>query len=133
MELKHIVLAVVLTLVVALILGVIIWANCTESGIAFFESWRTDLKKTKDDNNYETQKQVEDTCRAMIASYKTDVDKYNLYKGSEDPEKQDWAEAAYMRACQTANTYNEYILKNSYVWKDNIPADIMSRLETPVR
>lgn len=133
METKHIVLITVLIIALALIIGVIIWANCTESGVAFFESWRTGLKRTKDDNNYEVQKQVEDTCRAMIASYKTDVDKYNLYKDSEDPEKQDWAEAAYLRACQTANNYNEYILKNSYVWKGNIPADIMSRLESPGR
>lgn len=29
-----------------------------------------------------------------------------------------------MRANRTANSYNEYILKNSYVWEDNIPSDI---------
>ena len=39
-------------------------------------------------------------------------------------EKQSWAEQAKMRANRTANSYNEYILKNSYVWEDNIPSDI---------
>ena len=34
-----------------------------------------------------------------------------------------------MRANQTANTYNEYILKNSHVWKDNIPSDIVYTLD----
>lgn len=30
---------------------------------------------------------------------------------------------------RTAAAYNEYILKNSYVWEDNIPKDIRQSLE----
>lgn len=33
-----------------------------------------------------------------------------------------------MRANRTAATYNEYILKNSYVWKGNVPDDIRAQL-----
>ena len=33
-----------------------------------------------------------------------------------------------MRANKTANTYNEYILKNSFVFEDNIPQDIETKL-----
>lgn len=33
-----------------------------------------------------------------------------------------------MRANRTAANYNEYILKNSYVWQGNIPTDIRENL-----
>ena len=55
---------------------------------------------------------------------KTDKATYEMYKTSDNAEKQSWAEQAKMRANKTANTYNEYILKNSYVWEGNIPEDI---------
>lgn len=32
-------------------------------------------------------------------------------------------------ANKTANTYNEYILKNSFVWQNNVPDDIYQKLE----
>ena len=48
---------------------------------------------------------------------------------SDNEEKQSWAEQAKMRANKTANTYNEYILKNSYVWEGNIPEDIDRSLQ----
>lgn len=81
-------------------------------------------KKIDDATNYTTIKKVEDTCRSMIASYKTDKSTYELYIASENEEKQSWAEQAKMRANKTANTYNEYILKNSFVWQGNVPSDI---------
>ena len=65
----------------------------------------------------------------MIASYKTDKATYDMYKISDNEEKQSWAEQAKMRANKTANTYNEYILKNSYVWEGNIPEDIDRSLQ----
>jgi len=34
-----------------------------------------------------------------------------------------------MRANKTAVEYNNYILKNTYIWKDNVPADIYIKLE----
>lgn len=53
---------------------------------------------------------------------------YKQYKDSENEEKQSWAEQAKMRANKTAASYNEYVLKNSFVWNDNIPSDIRTSL-----
>ena len=81
-----------------------------------------------DATNYETLKKVEDTCRAMIASYETDRLTWEQYKSSNDEEKVGWAEQAKMRANKTAASYNNYILENSYVWRNNVPEDIRSEL-----
>lgn len=43
-------------------------------------------------------------------------------------EKLSWAEQAKMRANKTAASYNEYVLKNSFVWNGNVPADIRTSL-----
>lgn len=85
-------------------------------------------KKIEDRTSYDTRKKVEDTCRSMLASYKTDKATYEMYKESDNEEKQNWAEQAKMRANKTANTYNEYILKNSFVFEGNIPDDIEQKL-----
>ena len=86
-------------------------------------------QKIDDATNYETKKEVEDTCRAMISSYESDRLTYEQYKDSDNEEKQSWAEQAKMRANKTASTYNNYILENSFVWKENVPADIKNKLE----
>lgn len=86
-----------------------------------------DVQKADDVTRYETRKQVEDTCRAMMASYESDRLTYEQYKDAEAP-KNEWAEQAKMRANKTASTYNNYILKNSFVWEDNIPNDIDTTL-----
>ena len=88
-----------------------------------------DVQKADDRTNYETLKKVEDTCRAMIASYEADKLTYEQYKDSTDKEKTEWAEQARMRANKTASSYNNYILQNNFVWKDNIPKDIRSTLD----
>ena len=83
-----------------------------------------DLNKVDEETKYETIKEVEDTCRTMIASYQSDKLTYEQYKDSDNEEKQSWAEQAKMRANKTAITYNEFILKNSFVWDGNVPSDI---------
>lgn len=88
-----------------------------------------DVQKADDNTRYETLKKVEDTCRAMIASYEADKLTYEQYKDSTDKEKTEWAEQAKMRANKTATSYNNYILKNSYVWSDNVPKDIYMKLD----
>lgn len=114
---------VIVTIICILFIGAIIFFGLTPGGRSIFNSYTHSLEKA-DENQYETRKQVEDTARSMIASYKSDVATYNQYKDSDNAEKQSWAEQARMRANRTANSYNEYILKNSYVWNDNIPSDI---------
>lgn len=86
-------------------------------------------RKIDDVTNYEKRKTVEDTCRSMIASYEADKLTWDQYKDSDSAEKRGWAEQAKMRANRTSSTYNNYILENSYVWKDNIPNDIRKELE----
>ena len=113
---------------VVLVLAFLYW-GVTPAGRAQWNNWWHDVQKVDDNTNYETRKQVEDTCRAMIASYESDKLTYMQYKDSDNEEKQSWAEQAKMRANKTAVEYNNYILKNSYVWRDNVPGDIYTRLE----
>lgn len=114
---------IIVTIISVVLIGAIIFFGFTPGGRSVWNSYTHSLEKA-DENQYETKKQVEDTARAMIASYKSDVATYEQYKESDNEEKQSWAEQAKMRANRTANSYNEYILKNSYVWEDNIPSDI---------
>lgn len=120
---------VLVALLVVLLLGVTIFFNATPAGTAMRNTWFHAVQKADDVTNYETLKQVEDTCRAMISSYESDRLTYEQYKDSDNEEEQGWAAQAKMRANKTATSYNNYILKNSYIWKDNIPADIRLELE----
>lgn len=95
----------------------------------WFDTWFTNKvefvdRKIDAATNYETKKKVEDTCRAMIASYNSDKLTYEQYKDSDSEEKRSWAEQAKMRANKTASSYNNYILENGFVWEDNVPNDI---------
>jgi hypothetical protein len=103
--------------------------SCTPIGVAYWNSYDYTMHKTDDATNYHTKKQVEDTCRAMVASYNSDKLTYLQYKDSTKSDEQNWANEAKMRANKTAVTYNEYILKNDYVWDNNIPNDIAHELE----
>ena len=114
---------IIVAIISVILIGAIIFFGFTPGGRSVWNSYTHSLEKA-DENQYETKKQVEDTARAMIASYKSDVATYEQYKDSDNEEKQSWAEQAKMRANRTAISYNEYILKNSYVWEDNIPSDI---------
>lgn len=116
--------------VIICIVGLVVFGTLA----GWFNTWFSNKveyidKKIEDRTNYDTIKKVEDTCRSMMASYKTDKNTYEQYKDSDNTEKQSWAEQAKMRANKTANTYNEYILKNSFVWEGNIPNDIDKNLQ----
>ena len=96
----------------------------TPVGVALRNSYGFAVQKVDDATRYETRKKVEDTCRAMIANYEADRISYEQYKQSDDAEKQGWAEQAKMRANRTAASYNEYYLKNRFVWSGAVPSDI---------
>lgn len=120
--------------IVFIVLFVVMLGGCSimsiiPSGRAFLNNWNHELKKVDEATDYRTLKKVEDTCRAMISSYESDRLIYEQHKGSESKERQTWAEEAKMRANRTAATYNEYILKNDYVWQNNVPNDIYMNLE----
>lgn len=120
--------AVLLILLFAVLIGTTIFFNATPAGKAIWNEWFYAVQKADDRTSYETRKEVEDACRAMIASYTSDKLTYEQYKDSDSEEKQSWAEQARMRANKTAASYNEYVLKNSFVWEDNVPSDIVSSL-----
>ena len=115
---------------VALILLVVfgVWFN-TPAGRGIINTYFHKVQEVDDLTRYETKKEVEDSCRAMISSYESDKLVYEQYKDSESAEKQSWAEQAKMRANKTASTYNNYVLKNNYVWAGNVPGDIKANLE----
>ena len=100
----------------------------TPSGRGVWNSWLHALQTSDDATLYATRKKVEDTCRAMLSSYASDCLTYAQYKSSPVEEKRSWAEQTKMRANKTAATYNEYILKKTYVFRDSIPEDIASSL-----
>lgn len=105
------------------------FVSCSPVGVAVWNTYDYAMRKTDDATNYKTIKKVEDSCRAMIASYEADKLTWEQYKDSDNEEKQSWAEQAKMRANKTASTYNNYILENSFVWENNVPDDIKSELE----
>lgn len=88
-----------------------------------------EVQKVNERTSYKVRKEVEDTARSMVASYKADRLAYEQYEGSDKEEQQSWAQSYKQRANSTATKYNEYILKNSYVWEGNVPADIAMELE----
>jgi len=121
----------IITLIIilsVLFVGSLIFFGATPAGRTIWNEYMYDLDKV-DEIDYEKRKAVEDTCRAMISSYTADSLIYNQYKESTVTEEISWANNAKIRANQTASTYNNYILLNSYVWEDNVPSDIFMTLQ----
>ena len=111
------------------VLALVVSCFClTPAGVALRNGYGYAVQKVDDATRYQTRKKVEDTCRAMIANYEADRISYEQYKQSDDAEKQGWAEQAKMRANRTAASYNEYYLKNSFVWSGAVPSDIRGSL-----
>lgn len=122
---------VVLSVLATILVVAILFFTATSTGREMWNNYTHGLKKA-DEVSYETRKTVEDTARSYISSYNADVAIYNMYAESEDTEKREYAESARMRAIRTATAYNEYIMKNSYVWKDNVPSDIYKKLDVDI-
>lgn len=116
-------------ILIVVVIGFPIFFGATPTGKAIWNNWFYEVQKVDDVTNYKTLKKVEDTCRAMIASYNSDKLTYEQYKDSDNEEKQSWAEQAKMRANKVASTYNNYVLENEYVWQGNVPSDIKYKLE----
>lgn len=114
--------------IIALVfLGAVIFFM-TPGGRAAVNDYFFSVQKADDATNYNTKKKVEDTARAMIASYEADKLTWQQYKDDENEEKASWADQAKMRANRTAANYNNYILENSFIWSGNIPEDILEEL-----
>lgn len=127
------VLLIISGILLAVIIVVSLYLNLTPSGRTLINSWKAGLKKADDNSLYETQKYVEDTARAMIATYKRNKLEYDsaikTFKETGDEYYRQIADGYRQQANNTATTYNEYLLKNSYIWKGNIPSDIYMTLD----
>jgi alpha-galactosidase/6-phospho-beta-glucosidase family protein len=116
-----------LAVAVLLIAGICFFAFVPE-GRRQWNDWFHDVRQADENSRYETRKHVEDTCRAMNASWISDRLVWLQYKDSENQEENSWAKQAKMRANKTAASYNEFMLKNSYVFSENVPEDICDTL-----
>ena len=96
--------------------------------LGLFVKYDFKLRKIEEES-YKNKQTVEETARNMIAQYESDRLTYEQYKDNVKDKYQDLAESAKTRANNTAIKYNEYMLKNEYIWKDNIPKDIYYKLE----
>ena len=117
MIMKNVLVAILIIILIIAFIVLPIFFSATPIGKAMWNNWFYNVQKVDDVTNYNTIKEVEDTCRAMISSYESDKLTYEQYKDSDNEEKQSWAEQAKMRANKTAATYNNYILKNSFIWQ----------------
>ena len=111
---------------------VVLFFSATTIGRTVWNTYWHDVEKADVNTSYENRKKVEDTARAYISSYNADVDIYNTYCNNENENMKSYAESARIRAIQTANSYNDYLQKNSYVWADNMPDDLPSSLSTDI-
>ena len=110
-------------------IGLPIFFGITPTGKRIWNNWSHSVQVADDETNYKTKREVENTCRAMIASYTNDKLIYEQYKYSEDTLEKQMSNNAKTRANQTASTYNNYIIKNRYVWESNVPSDIYMTLQ----
>lgn len=112
-----------------IVLGIVLAFLATPAGVILINSHAGIMKRADDLTNYRTKKEVEDSCRALMVSYQNDRLIYEQFKDSEKPEEVTWANSAKMRANKSAVTYNEYYLKNRFVFSGNIPEDLKEELE----
>lgn len=91
------------------------------------------IRRVDEQINYNNRKSVEDTARSVIVNYNTYRNEYGLYKDyCNKPEEKNKCQRALdskILANQAAEQYNEYVQKNNYIFKGNLPQDIPAYLE----
>jgi hypothetical protein len=100
----------------------------TPGGVEMRNKYLLSMQKAEDRTDYKTLQTVENTARAMMTSYESDRIYWEQYRNSEVAKEKEWAVAAKIKANRTAVNYNEYILKNNFVWREGVPEDIKSQL-----
>lgn len=126
-------IGVLCTIMVLLLVVAPIFFGATPTGKAMWNNWFHAVQKADDATNYKTRKHVEDTCRSMITTYEKDRAEYEanikLYEETSDKYYLEIANGYRQQANSSASTYNNYVLKNSYVFEGNVPSDIRMELE----
>lgn len=96
-------------------------------------NWFSDRDKVDLETSLTERKKVEDTARSLITNYeaaKSEFETYKVFIGTEDSNKEQRALDARTSANMTASKYNNYLTKNNYVFKSNLPNDIPLQLAT---
>lgn len=109
-------------------LGALLMKDTSPAGRAIYNANEALIEEVDDATSYHKKKEVEDTCRASIVNYTKQKMTYEQYKDHPSADMRAIAEKSKILANSTAANYNEYILKNSHVFKGNIPADIQDEL-----
>ena len=91
------------------------------------------IKRIDEQINYNNRKSVEDTARSTIVNYNTYKNEYETYKKYCDiPYEKNKCQRSLdskLLANQAVQQYNEFIQKNRFIFKDNLPPDIPYSLE----
>ena len=119
---------IVVAICVVVISG--IFFSYTQAGVRIFNEWRFGLQEVHDQTDYATLRRVEDTARAMVATWEGDYLQWQQFKDSDIQEERNWANGALMRANRTSTTFNNFMLENSFVWAYGVPDDIAEPLPT---
>ena len=116
--------------------GEVFWCNPHDAENPARKLDDNQKEPTKESDNTAPQDKVEPYFEEQstvdsnaAADFSQESQPENYSQDSDDEEKRSWAETAKMRANKTANVFNEYMLKNSYVFEGNIPSDINFQLE----
>ena len=94
--------------VLTIIAVVSVFCALAPSIVASINQRAYDVQKVDDATSYESLKRVEDTCRAMIASYEADKLTYEQYRNSDSPEQRSWAKNPLAVALHLADTESAF-------------------------
>ena len=98
-----------------------------------FNEYIFTVKQVDENTNYTNRKQVEDTARSTIVNYNMYRTEYETYKEFcnivEEKNKCQRALDSKLLANKSVQQYNEFIQKNRFIFKDNLPSDIPYSLE----
>lgn len=117
-----------LIIIISAVLLLFMYFVFTPEGKEIWSRYQHTMHKT-DEITDKQRKEVENTCRALIASWESDIQIYEQYKNSESKEEREIAEQAKLGANETADEYNKYILNNGYVWNGQMPWDIYAVID----
>lgn len=119
-------------LFISLLIVLLLYITFIPSGRAMFNEYAFGMERIDEEIDYTNRKMVEDTARSMIANYefaRSEYESYVTYCDTDDKDRCQRALDAKTSANKTATNYNNYILKNKYLWRNNMPSDIFYELE----
>lgn len=120
------------TVLLTILIVFVLWITFIPSGRQVFNEYVFGMERIDEETDYQNRKMVEDTARSMIANYefaKSEYESYAQYCDTDDKDRCQRALDSKTSANKTASNYNNYILKNRYLWQNNLPSDIYLELQ----